>query len=229
MQSQSPRKDYSNLLKLQVQELLSHAQNSIENKDLEALQHIDLLVKRYFCKSIVRNEFEKLETFSKHMVKLFSWFNRGSKAKWEEGVPIIRKWDTIFELNELILGSKSPQQAYKEMQKSYYGEKLIKLLIEHKMLKPSEIAEKLGIKKQQVSALLGRFEKVGLIIREVHGKNVWVSLGSEGIRVYKKFIEPKYTQKIEQEAYAKLFPQDSLVTLELVRLHPKGPVFASTR
>jgi tetratricopeptide (TPR) repeat protein len=180
------------LLDLPIDDLFKETKNAVQKKDHLELKDIDVLVTRFFCKKVVRQKYDELIDYNKLMVNFLSWFEWGGKKKWEEAGEIVKKWQTILELSQLITQAESPQKAYRELKKSSRGEELVELLMERKLLKPSEIQRALEIKsKQQVSKMLSRFENAGIIVREVDGKNVWVSLGIQGTAVYKEYIEPR--------------------------------------
>ncbi len=187
------------LLVLSIDELFKEAYKTVEAEDLGKLSDIEILVKRYFCKKIAQFKIEELNRYNKLMVNFLAWFEWGGQPRWEKAIPIIDKLKTILELSQLIYDTESPQKAYKELKKSSYGFPLVELLYEKKMMRPGEIRKALEIKTmQQVSNLLSSFEKAGIVIREVDGKNVWVTLGMPGMSVYKEYLKPgtPYMRKI---------------------------------
>lgn len=185
------------LLKMPIDKLFNEAQNAVEEKDIDRLHNIDLLVKRYFSKQIVRHQFEKLALFNKLLVDFLSWFEWGGEIKWDEAEPIVNKWKTILELSQLISLSESTQKAYKEIIKTANGEMIVALLHEKKMMKPADIKEILELKSiEGLSRELYTLENIGIIVREVEGKELQVSLTPIGIEVYSDYIKP--TTKISQ-------------------------------
>jgi hypothetical protein len=181
-----------NLLSLSIDGLFKEAQNAVAERDEVRLNNIEKLVKRYFCKKIASHQLEEFDQFNKHMVKFLTWFEWGGEPKWDKAVPIVNKWKTIMELSQLLSRSGSYLKAYQELNRSSYGERLMALLYEKGFMRPKEIQNSLKIRTiQQVSKLLSVSEKSGLIVRDIVGKNVWVSLGVQGMRVYDKYIEPK--------------------------------------
>lgn len=181
----------SRFLKLSLAELFNQAYTAVENQRIDILMDIDTLLKRHFCKKTAGCLCDEMDDFNKHMVNFISWFEWAGEPKWEKAVKIVDKWKTILELSQLIAQTDSPLKAYKEIKKSNYGERLVRLLYEKKLLKPMEIKAELKINAiQQVSNMLSAYDKLGVIVREVDGKNVWVSLGVQGMAVYKEYIEP---------------------------------------
>ncbi len=183
-----------NLLSLSVEGLLKEAENAVIERDEGKLDDIEKLVKRFFCKKVVSHKLEEFDQFNKHMVNFLAWFEWGGEVKWDkkETIVIVNKWKTILELSQLISRSESPLKAYRELKKSSYGERLVTLLYEKKFMKPGEIQNHLNMGTiQQVSNLLSQYEHIGIIVKEFVGKNVWVSLGVQGMGVYNEFIEPK--------------------------------------
>lgn len=183
-----------NLLSLSIDGLFKEAQNAVKKRDEARLNDIEKLVKRFFCQKITRHQLEKFDLFNKHMVNFLTWFEWGGEPKWEKAVPIANKWKTILELSQFISRTGSPRKAYQELKRSSYGERLVALLYDRNFMRPSEIQESLKIGTiQQVSKYLSGYEKSGIIVREIVGKNVWVSLGVQGMRVYNEYIEPRLT------------------------------------
>lgn len=177
------------LLGLSIDDLFKEAYKAIEKKDMDKLGDIGILVKRYFCKKIAQFQIEELALFNKLLVKFLSWFEWGGEPKWKEAVPIIEKWDTILEISQIIYDTDSPRKAYRELKKSPYGQTLAAMLYDRKMMKPEEIRNALNIETmQQVSDLLYNFEKAGIIVREVMGNEIWVSLAMQGMELYCEFI-----------------------------------------
>ncbi|MGD2091810.1 MAG: hypothetical protein PVH61_36895 [Candidatus Aminicenantes bacterium] len=191
MSTETSNGSKSRFLKLSVAELFSEAYTAVESRNIDKLRDIDILLKRDFCKKTTGCLRDKLDDFNKHMVNFISWFEWGGVPKWEKAAEIVGKWKTILELSQLIAQTESPLKAFKEIKKSSYGEKLVRLLYEKKIMKPMEIKVELKINAiQQVSNMLSAYEKLGVIVREVDGKNVWVSLGIQGMAVYKEYIKP---------------------------------------
>ncbi len=185
------------LLHLSSEGLLEEACNAVDEQNLNKLNNIDRLLKTYFIKKIVRGKFEELNAYNSHLVNFLSWFEWGDKPRWDEAVSIINTWKTILELSQLIREYESPQRSYKKLKESAYGEALVTLLYEKKFVKPVEIMRSLNInlkesqQKRKVSKLLSDFEKVGIIVREVEGKDIWISLGIKGMAIYRDYIKPK--------------------------------------
>jgi tetratricopeptide (TPR) repeat protein len=181
------------LLGMSIDKLLNEeARNAVEDEDINRLHNIDLLVKRYFSKTIVRHQFEKLARFNKLLVDFLAWFEWGGEIKWKEGAPIVNKWKTILELSQLISLSESTQKAYQEIIKTANGEMIVALLHEKKMMKPAEIKENLELKSiEGLSSELSILENIGIIVREVEGKELQVYLTPLGIEVYSDYIKPK--------------------------------------
>ncbi|MGE5342015.1 MAG: hypothetical protein ACM3SY_11110 [Candidatus Omnitrophota bacterium] len=180
------------LLGLSIDDLFNEIYKAVEEKDAVKLGDIDVLLKRHFCKKIAQFQIEELEHYNKLLVHFLIWFNWGGVPKWDQAVPVVNKLDTILELSQLIAETESPQKAYKELKKSSYGVPLVKILFDNKMMKPGEIREALHIKTmQQVSNLLNTFEKAGIVVREIDGKNVWVSLGMPGMAIYREYLKPE--------------------------------------
>ena len=176
-----------NLLNLSIEEVFKEAENAVDKRDELRLIDIEKRVKRFFCKKIASHQLEEFGQFNKHMVNFLTWFEWGGEPKWDKAVPLVNKWKTILELSQLIFRSESPLKAYRELKKSSYGERLVTLLYEKKFMKPGEIQKHLNMGKiQQVSNLLSQYEHIGIIVKEFVGKNVWVSLGVQGMRVYDK-------------------------------------------
>lgn len=191
MSNETSHGNKSRFLKLSAAELFSEAYTAVENQKIDTLRDIDTLLKRDFCKKTTGCLNDELDDFNKHMVNFLSWFEWGGVPKWKKATEIIDKWKTILELSQLITQTESPLKAYKEIKKSTYGERLVQMLYEKKLMKPMEIKAELGINTiQQVSNILSSYEKLGVIVREVDGKNVWVSLGVQGMAVYKEYIKP---------------------------------------
>lgn len=181
----------ANLLCLSIAEQLNEATNAVEIRDINKLYDIDLLVKRYFCKKIADHKLEALNEFNKLLVNFLAWFEWGGKPQWKEAASIVNNWKTILDLSQRTLLTESPLTAYKELKKSSYGRDLVFMLLDKKVMKPSEIKEALNMNSiQQASNLLSIFEKAGIVVREFRGKNVLVSLGKQGIAVYQEYIEP---------------------------------------
>lgn len=195
MKSDNIETSSDNLLGLSFKKLMGRARDAVSSHNIGNLEDIDILVKRDFCQNVTSLRYDTLEDHSSHLVNFLSWFEWGGQDKWDKAAPMTSKWETILELSQLILESKSPHRAYMELKKSKYGEEFVDLLHERKLMKPGEIKEELGIKShQQVSNILSKFEKAGIIIREVDGKNVWVSLGLQGLAIYRDYLK-KYRLK----------------------------------
>jgi len=216
------------LLGLSIDDLFKEAYKAIEKEDIDKLNDIGILVKRYFCKKIAQFQIEELAPYNKLLVNFLIWFDWGGEPKWDKAVPIINEFETILELSQIISDTESPQKAFKELNKSSYGVPLVKMLYEKKMMKPGEIREALNIKTmQQVSNLLYTFEKAGIVIREVDGKNVWVSLGMPGMVMYKEYFKPETDfNTIDIRALKSLNPnhEKSKETLQqLIENEPDNP------
>jgi predicted DNA-binding transcriptional regulator len=178
-----------NVLSLPIDGLFKEAQNAVEKRDETRLGDVEKSVKRFFCKKIASHQLEEFDYFNKHMVNFLTWVEWGGEVKWDKAEPIVNKLKTILELSQLISRTGSPRKAYQELKKSSYGERLVALLYEKSFMRPSEIQEYLKIGTiQQVSKLLSGYEKNGVIVREIVGKNVWVSLGVQGVAVYNEYM-----------------------------------------
>lgn len=183
-----------NLLSLSIDGLFKEAQDAVEKRDEARLNDIEKSVKRFLCRKITRHQLEEFDQFNKHMVNFLTWFEWGGEPKWDKAVPIANKWKTILELSQLISRTGSSRKAYQELKRSSYGERLVARLYDKGFMRPIEIQEYLKMGTiQQVSKLLSGYEKNGIIVREIVGKNVWVSLGVQGMRVYNEYIEPRLT------------------------------------
>jgi predicted DNA-binding transcriptional regulator len=207
-----------NILSLSIDGLFKEAKHAVEKKNEARLSDIEKLVKRFFCHKISRHQLEEFDQFNKQMVNFLTWFEWGGEPKWDKAVSIANKWKTILELSQLISRTGSPRKAYQELKKSSYGERLVALLYEKKFMRPSEIQEYLKIGTiQQVSKLLSGYEKNGIIVREIVGKNVWVSLGVQGIAVYNEYIEPRLPNMshLNSEAFKIYDRRDSQKAKEL--------------
>lgn len=221
-----------NLLSLSIDELLNEAENAVNKKDEGKLYDIEKLVKRFFCKKVVSHQLEAFDQFNKHMVNFLVWFEWGGESKWdkEETKDIVKKWKIILELSQLISRSESPQKAYKELKRSKYGMKLVEMLYDKSFIRPSEIQGALELGTiQQVSNLLSRYEKNGIIVRENVGKNVWVSLGVQGMRVYREYIEPRLNNMSPLTTAAfKIYEEDSKKAKEKLEIEkekdPENPL-----
>jgi DNA-binding MarR family transcriptional regulator/succinate dehydrogenase flavin-adding protein (antitoxin of CptAB toxin-antitoxin module) len=246
----------TNLLSLSIEDWDGEARKAVKSRNIKALRNMDFLFVRFFCKNVAKQNFEELSKYNKLMVNFLSWFEWGGKKEWDKAADLVDKWKILLELSKNIVETESPLKAFKELKKSIYGEKLVELLYEKKILKPSEIKEELGIKSmQQVSTLLSKLERSGIIIREIDGKNVWVSLGIQGIAVYQEYLEPQKNEiilliikvmqmyknneldKSEKELLSlmKKVPRNSLVTcilgtinLEKGNLYEAGRLFTRT-
>jgi DNA-binding HxlR family transcriptional regulator len=180
------------LLGLPIDKLFNEVQDTVEEKDIDRLHNIDLLVKRYFSKQVVRHQFGNLSQFNKLLGDFLAWFEWGGEIKWDEAEPIVKKWNTILELSQLISLSESTQKAYKEIIKTANGEMIVALLHEKKMMKPAEIKKDLELKSiEELSRELYTLENIGIIVREVEGKELQVYLTPLGIGVYSDYIKPK--------------------------------------
>ncbi|UCH93894.1 MAG: hypothetical protein JSV88_27005 [Candidatus Aminicenantes bacterium] len=195
MNMQNKQDGSARLLRLALDDLFAEASKAVDERDFEKFKDIEVLVIRFYCKKIARHQLEELGKFNKLMVNFLASFEWGGKPKWKKAVPIVDKFKTILELSQLISETESPQKAYKELKKKSYGMALVSLLYQKKMMRPGEIRKALHIRSiQQVSNLLSDFEKFGIIVREGDGKNVWISLGMQGLSVYKEHIEPAHSQ-----------------------------------
>jgi DNA-binding MarR family transcriptional regulator len=183
-------KSVAHLLSLSIDDLFKETYKAVETRNIDQLKDIDLLIMRYFGKNASRLQLEDLSYFNKLMVNFLAWFEWGGKSQWDEAVAIVKQWETILKISQILSQSESPDIAYKALKKSKkYGERLVTMLFKNKLMTPVEIKKALDINKiQQVSSLLSRFEKAGIIVREVDGKNVWVSLGKQGMAVYNEYI-----------------------------------------
>jgi tetratricopeptide (TPR) repeat protein len=182
------------LLGMSIDKLLNEeARNAVEKKDIDRFHNIDLLVKRYFGKQIVRQNFEDLKQFNKLLVDFLAWFEWGGRKKWNKVAPTVNSWKTILELSQLTSISESTQKAYKEIIKTANGEMIVALLHKNEMMKPTEIKEFLeleSIEIERLSSELYTLENIGIIVIEVEGKELMVSLTPLGIKVYSEFIKP---------------------------------------
>jgi hypothetical protein len=223
-----------NLLSFSVEGLFKEAKNAVIERDEGKLDHIEKLVKRFFCKKIARYQLEEFDQFNKHMVNFLVWFEWGGIPQWdkEKVKDIVNKWKTILELSQLISRSESPRKALLELKRSpLYGERLVAMLYEKSFMRPKEIQKALKIRTiQQVSKLLSGHEKSGIIVREIVGKNVGVSLGVQGMRVYNEYIEPRLTNMshLTIEAFKIYEKEDFQKAKEILELekekNPKNPL-----
>lgn len=247
----------TNLLSLPIEDWDEEARKAVKSRNIELLDDMDCLFVRFFCKNVAKQNFEELGRYNKLMINFLAWFEWGGKKEWDKAADIVDKWKILLELSKNIIETKSPLKAYKELKKSSYGEKLVELLYDKKILKPGEIKKELEIKSmQQVSTLLSKFERSGIITREIDGKNVWVSLGMQGIAVYQEYIEPQKNNdiilaikkarqmyknneldKVEEEVLhlVEKAPHNSpmtcilgIIKLEKGNLHEAGKLFART-
>jgi DNA-binding MarR family transcriptional regulator len=180
----------ANLVKCSLEDLVQLAKESIINKNSDRLKDIDRELTRFYCMGSVRNDYRGLEDFSKHIVGFVGWFHWGGICRWAEVETLVYRWQVMAELAHDLTRGVSPQKALVELKKSGYGTKLVEIIYKKKVMQPKEIMEALEINSlQQVSRLLARYEKEGIVSRETYGKNVFVSLAPQGIAVYKDYIQ----------------------------------------
>lgn len=218
------------LLTLSIDELFKEAYKAVEVKNSTKLHDIDLLTKRYYCTQVAHYQFENLINYNTLLVNFIIWFEWGGKPKWKAAVPIVNQWKTILELSQLISQTESPQKAYREIKNTEYGEMIVTLLHDEKFMKPSDIKRKIKKKSiQSVSSIISKFEKCGIVNREVEGKNVSISLDRLGIEVYRDYIKP-HTANISRLIFSALkeidkdeFGKAKEKLLTVIEIEPDNP------
>lgn len=188
------------LISLTFTEWINEAKSAIIRRDFRIVEDVDRLITHFLGKKLAGHDFETLAEFNKLIVSLVAWFFWGGETKWTEAVKTIERWRAFSELIHAVAFSESPQKAYRMIKKSSYGELLVKILYRQKALNPGDIRRLLNIRsRQQVSRMIGDFEKEGLVLRESYGKNVLVSLAPTGVAVYKEFLRPQKQTMINIE------------------------------
>ncbi len=186
--------------------LMAKAREAYMNQNDALLDWVDSAVEEYFVISILDQRFDLLPDYSQEIVNFlkFARYNRTENSALMESV--FASWETIWHLSELIMENTSPAYAIQSieiesLQKSNgTGAMIVKTLYNRSGLKVTEIADKIGRKKQQVSASLIRLDELGVVTRRRAGREVFVSLTSLG-RIVSQKIQVDVERKIEQ------FPQ----------------------
>ncbi len=161
--------------------LLDLAAKLLVKGERKGLRDIDVMLDGRFINFVRNDALDDLSSFACSVVAFID-SEKGDKLKsTESGRRLFHRWEHLRDLCGFAVENRDPDFAGRFVRSRKHGERLMQILHGcREGIRPMDLAEQLGISRQQLSKLLREFKTEDLILRETVNGVTFVRLGFIG-------------------------------------------------
>lgn len=179
-------------LREEIDAIVDQLKRGFEGMDHSQIESACQSVTRVLAREVQVSNRETAQHLSARISELLTSLRSRPEPLPASGRHYVGWLDAVGRLSGLLASQTPSLEALTAVGRSKYGAKLLGVLWERNLCKAGELAESLGIRDEQLSALARSLQEAGVLKSVRQGKNVWYSLTNDGYQIARQHANPEW-------------------------------------